>query len=358
MNNKTIKVIIGLLVVILIIWGIASNKKDTKVIKIGIVAPVTGGASSYGDTLVKGAQIAITDLANRKDLKNKYELVIEDDGTNPATAASAGSKMINIDKVAAIITTTSGTGNAVKTLAEKGKIIHVCDCTDVTIGNLPFNYTNLVLPVDEIKSWLTNAQKLGVKKMAIIHQVTPGFVPLISELEKQAPSFGISIVYKDSYDGTNRDFKTIVSKAKKNVVDIYYIGAFEPTLDILSKELINAGIKNFASTGLLNTSPSPEIYNGLWYTDTALADPAFADRFSALYPGTRFNARTAPYGYDIVNMLVQSIERGGDINQNFKDITEYDGKVGKVTKAADSSNFRSNTAIWTVKDGKFVMLPN
>ena len=92
----------------------------------------------------------------------------------------------------------------------------------------------------------------------------------------------------------------------------------------------------------------------LWYTDATLTDNDLKARFTATYPEIRFNPRTVPYGYDIFNMLVQSFEKGGDPYQNLQAITEYNGKVGIITKSADSRNFRSQASIWTVKDGEFI----
>jgi ABC-type branched-subunit amino acid transport system substrate-binding protein len=161
----------------------------------------------------------------------------------------------------------------------------------------------------------------------------------------------MKVVYRESFAGDTKDFKTIIAKAKLAKADIYLVETYPPALDILTKELINAGVKNISTMGLFTTSPNLNLYNGLWYTDSTLTDQNLMDRFVKAYPGMRFNARTVPYGYDILNMLVQSFEKGGDAFTNMKAITEYDGKVGKVTKTPDSQNFRSSASIWTMVDG-------
>ena len=354
MNKKIWWSLAAIVVIIIIIFIFRGNSGGTKqVIKIGVVAPVSGSYAAYGATLAKGVQMAAADLS-KQQTKYSYQVIVEDDTSNAATAASAASKLINIDKVKAIITTTSGSGNAVKSQAAAAGVIHVCDCTDVSIGNAPYNFTNLILPKDEARAWLTEAQRRGNTKIAILAQIHPGAKALIDALLPQVASTSLRIVSNESFDGNSRDFNTLVTKAKSSGADIYLIEGYPPSLDIISKELMNAGIKNISTMGLFTTSPNPAQYNGLWYTDATLTDPALKTRFETAYPDIRFNARTVPYGYDIFNMLVQSFEKDGDASSNLKSITEYDGKVGKVTKAADSSNFRSEAAIWTVQDGDFV----
>ncbi len=357
MNKRIISIVVVIVVVILAVWAFQNKGSSGKpVIKIGIVAPVTGNYAAYGSTLVKGVEMALSDIST--STKYQYQVIVEDDESTPAKSSNAANKLINIDGVKAIITTTSGSGNAVKPLAEKAGVINICDCNDVTIGNANYNFTNLLLPVDEMKLWLTEAKKRGAKNIVVLNQIHPGFIANLNAMLPQVDSFGMKIVYKDSFAGDNRDFKTIVAKAKQANADIYLVLAFPPSLDIISRELKNAGISNISTTASFTTSPTPELYNGLWFTDSTLTDFALKTRFDSLYPNIKFNARTVPYGYDIFNMLVQSFEKGGDVYANVNAITEYDGKVGKITKAADSHNFRSDASIWTMVDGKPVMVTN
>ena len=351
MNKKIISVVVLVVVVILGVWSLQNRTVGGKeTVKIGVVAPVTGAAAAYGTTLVKGIEMALADVSETST-KYTYQVVVEDDASTPAKSTTATQKLINVDGVKAIITVTSGSGNAVKPIAEKAGIVHICDCNDVTIGNVAYNFTNLILPPDEVKTWLDEAQKRGNKTIAILAQTHPGFTILVNNLLQQVEARGMSVVFNESFNADNRDFKTMVAKAKSKKPDIYLIGAFPPSLDIATKELKDNGIQNISTMGVFTTSPNPSLYNGLWFTDSTLTDLALKERFVKLYPDIRFNARTVPYGYDIFNMLVQSFEKGGDLFANVKAITEYNGKVGKVTKDLNSQNFRSSASIWTMVNG-------
>lgn len=351
MSKKIIYVLIAVVIIILGVYSLRDDNSGKKeVIKIGVVAPVSGSFAAYGSTLAKGVEMAAKDMSE-KNTKYTYEVIVEDDESTPAKSASAASKLINIDKVKAIITTTSGSGNAVKNQAEKAGVIHICDCSDATIGNAAYNFTNLMLPADEARKWVQEAKNRGNKTIALLTVTQAGAITLTNAILPEIESQGLKIVYKESFAPETRDFNTIVAKSKNSGADIFLVIAYPPALDILTKGLLSAGIKNISTTGLFTTSPSPEIYNGLWFTDATLTDIKLKERFSTLYPEIRFNARTVPYGYDIFNMLVQSFEQGGDAYANLKAITEYNGKVGKITKSTDSQNFRSEASIWTMVNG-------
>ena len=59
-----------------------------------------------------------------------------------------------------------------------------------------------------------------------------------------------------------------------------------------------------------------------------------------------------PYAYDSFRMLVEGFESGQDVLNYIRDMTEYRGTAGKITKQAGSGNFRSAPAVWVIRNGK------
>ncbi len=352
--NKRILTWIGvIIIVVLIIVGVRSKSSTpSQTIKIGVVAPMTGGAATYGVGLVKGIEMAKADL---KGTKNNYEFIVEDDGTNPANAASAAQKLVNIDKVQALVTVTSGTGNAVKPIAAANKIPHVCVCADARLSDNSINFINSVVPDDEMKVWVAYAAEQGVKKIAIIAQNHPGFNLITDTLKKQLASSGIEVVYEEHFEPTQKDFKTDIAKAGQKKPDLYFIGAYPPPVDILGQELKGLGVTNIAGVGTFAISATPEVFNDRWYSDATLTDQAFKDRFVKEYPELRFNVRVVPYGYDTFNMLVAANE-SGDIAKYLLDSTGYSGKSGNLTKTKGDGIFHAPASIWTIKNGQAVTI--
>jgi len=354
--NKTLTWVIVIVIVIVGGYYLFFNKKEPfdaaqgEPIKIGIIAPLTGPGAIFGNSLVKAIEMAQEDLGKTK---NKYEVIIEDDGTNPGQSASAAKKLIEIDKVKAIISATSGTGNAIKPLAAAGKVIQICiGCADLSIGDGTYNYTNAILPAEDAAFWADEAAKRGLKKVAILSQIHPGINVVVDEIKNQASLKGLSVVYEERFDGSVRDFKTIIAKAKISNPDTYFIISFPPSIDIIGQELRTLGVKQVSTIAGFAISANPEIFNDYWFVDAYIADPSFLKRFRERYPEIRLSPRTGPHSYDTFTMLVKGFESGKEISQYLTELTEYTGIVGETIKAIGSGNFSSKPAAWIMKNGR------
>ncbi len=351
-QKRTVWIIIVLLVIGIAYahWRQRSSVSSSDTIKIGILAPLTGPGAVFGNSLVNGVKLAQEDM---KNTKHRYELVIEDDGTNPAQSSSGAQKLINVDKVKALITVTSGTGSAAAPIADAGKVVHFCVCSAIKVGYGTYNFTNSLLPDDEAGGWVKEAQKHGVKKVAILSQIQPGIDAIVNALKPQAEAAGIKVVYAERFESNNRDFQTILSKAKQSNPDIYFVISFPPSLDILGQEIKNFDLgKPISTAAAFGLSATPALFEGYWYTDAALSDTPFQNRFEMAFPGVRFNVRAAPSGYDSYRLLVQGFESGNDIATYVQNLTEYDGETGHVTRAPGSNNFRAPPGLWIIKNGK------
>src|SRR5271155_5511511 len=75
-------------------------------IKIGTLTPLTGAGGSYGPSMVKAVK-AVVDEVNAAGgvLGRKIEIISEDDQTNPEAGVRAAHKLIDVDKVSAILGT-------------------------------------------------------------------------------------------------------------------------------------------------------------------------------------------------------------------------------------------------------------
>jgi len=346
-NNKTKYIwLLVLIVVVIIVAVIVTGKSADKKIKIGVVAPLKAGATIYGQNLVKGIELAKADFGLDGD---KYQIIVEDDEGNVAKSASAAQKLINVDGVKAIVSVTSGTGNTVQKIADQYGIAHICDCVDTSIATgTGFIYS--VLPPVESESWLKEAKIRGIKKAFLITQNQAGANLIREEVMKKASEYGINIVGDIKVEGTQRDFKTDVAKLKSTPADIYFAIVFPPTLDILAKEMKSQNILNYSSVGLMAITSDLSVFEGRWYTDNYLSDSDYINRFTKINPSLRFNARTAPHGYDIFNLIVKGNE-SGDIVKYLADLSQYNGKVGLAKKTTNQNIFSLPVGIWEVKQG-------
>jgi branched-chain amino acid transport system substrate-binding protein len=349
---------IALILVVIIMVGIAlaaSHRPKEKVIKIGIVAPLTGGAAVFGNSLVKGVEMALEDL---EGAKYKYELVIEDDATNPANSASAANKLIVIDKVTAIISVTSGTGAAVAPITATNKVLHICvACADKKTAFGDYSYISSVLPEDEAARWIKEAVACNPKTIGILTMNHPGVNAIADEIKRQAEANGVKVIYEERFEGSNRDFKTIVAKAKAANADMYYVQTLPPALDIIGKDIKDLRLKNVAGgAGTFTIGAELSLFEGKWYTEATMSDQGFKNRFAEKYPETRFNIRTAPFGYDVFNIIVEGIESEEGLVAYMKGLGKYNGVVGNLSKDPENNYLKAIPGIWKIEDGQTLLI--
>jgi branched-chain amino acid transport system substrate-binding protein len=354
--NKTTQIIIGIIVAIIVIVGIwygvsrksiAPTAKEP--IKIGVIGPLTGGGAAFGKSLVAAIEMAKEQLSTTR---YKYEIIVEDDKSNPTESANAAQKLINIDKIKALITITSGTGNAVAPLAELAKIPHICVCSDDAVSKgRRYSFNNLVFPEDEAKVLVSELNKRNLRKVAIISMQHPGINKIVDEIIKEANNTGVKIVFEERFVKGTTDFKAIFLKAKSKSPDIYVIQSFPPELEMIGQAYRELGIKEPLTTNAaFAISAKPELFEGFWYVDASLKDEKFKKEFAEKYPDIRFNPRSAPYGYDSFNILVTAFENNKENPLEYLDnLKEYYGKVGKLVKIGN--RFKSEAQVWVIKNG-------
>ena len=73
-------------------------------IRIGVLAPLTGGGGPYGVDIVKASKLAADQINAAGGVLGgrKIELFVEDDETSATAAVKAARKLLDIDKVVAI----------------------------------------------------------------------------------------------------------------------------------------------------------------------------------------------------------------------------------------------------------------
>ena len=322
-------------------------------VRIGVIVPTQGPYAMLGGSFVKAVQMAREDL---KDTKYRYELVIRDSGPDPARARDVIRQVVSVDRVDAIVGGISLIGQVTKPFATQARIPHLCVCTVSWIGDGGYNFTNIPSPEAEGVLWAQEARRRGIKTVALLTQDYPSINNHVTALKIEAAQAGLAIADEQRFEGSVTDFRSIIGRAERAQPDVYYVEALEPGLDVLGQQLSDAGIRNVSAVVAPSLSNRPELFEGAWYTDSNLRDIAFKGRFEAKYPETRFATHMMPYAYDSVNMIVRAFESGQNPAVYLRTLRSYEGTAGTLTKAAGSGNFASRPAVWTIANGKPVLL--
>ena len=349
----------GTLAVLAVVAAFAVADRDefrappNGVVTIGVIAPTTGPYAILGNSFVKAVEMAQSDL---RGTKYRYVLKIADSGPDPAKARDIVRSVIERDKVDAVIGAVSLIGQVTKPFATKARIPHLCVCTVTPIGDGAYNFTNIPSPEAEAVRWVAEAQRRGVRRIAVITQDYPSINNHVKAMKAEAKRRGLTITEESRFADSISDFRSIIKRAEDSRPDIYYVEALEPELDILGQQLVDANVRNIASVVAPSLSERPQLFEGAWYTDSDLADMTFKRRFEAKYPGTQFATHMMPYAYDSFNLIVRAYEQGVNPAVYIRGVTSYVGVAGTVTKARGSGNFQSAPAVWAIRDGTPVLL--
>ena len=251
-------------------------------IRLGTLNPLTGSGGSYGPSMRKAMEWVAQEVNAAGGVNGRQvQLFSEDDQTNPEAAVRAARKLIDIDKVAAVMGTwASAVTTAVAPLCWESKTFLTTVSGSDTITQLPHNgylirtQPNTHLQIGKLGEFLLS---LRVKRVFTLAAQTPFAVPSQKRLQEILPRGGAETVGSVIYDKDKTTFRSEVDQALRAKPDMIYLNGYTPDCTILMKELFKAGYtgakvaQGYAvNTKLLGQLPA-EVTDG---TYTATPSPA------------------------------------------------------------------------------------
>jgi branched-chain amino acid transport system substrate-binding protein len=358
--KKYLGIILAIIVVIvgILIFSQKETKSQTsekQTVKIGLSLPLSGGVAFLGEPAKKAAELALKDAGKTK---YNYELVFEDDQFSPKIAASTASKLINVDKVLAIIEFGSGTGNAINSIAEKGQTVEFALASDPTVAKGVYNYVHWTPPFKEGQLLAQELIQRGYKKVSIIDTNHPGPLAVTDAVKEFVKGSGVEIV---SYDLTNigeKDFKTIITKIKKANPDIVILEMFSPEIEIAARQMKELGVNiPVTSVETFEWSSNPELFEGSWFVSDSIV-PNFTAKFKSAY-GTDPQAGSS-YVYDLVSLLIKLQEKSDtviapkDLPAAITQMGDWNSPVFGQVKIDSEGFFITEPSVKMIKDGKVI----
>src|SRR5687767_5553153 len=123
MKKNSLLLIVVLAVCVVLTALLLPKQRAAGPVKIGVLMPLTGPVAESGNKCLLGVQLAAAEF-NQKHPKHPVSLVVEDSKAQPATGLSAVEKLVNVDKVPAIIgDLTSSVSMSVAPVTERAGVI-------------------------------------------------------------------------------------------------------------------------------------------------------------------------------------------------------------------------------------------
>jgi branched-chain amino acid transport system substrate-binding protein len=215
---KSIKKIGLKLIALVFISSITLQASDT--IKIGALVAATGPASFLGDPELKTLTHYVKKInANGGVNGKKLELVHYDTGANPKKAVTFVKRLINQDKVVAIIgPSTTGETMAILKFVKKAKIPLMSMAGAVAIIKPVKKYVFKIVATDRMacQKVMEDLNKRKLTNLALISGSGGFGKSMRKQCKDVAPDYGIKIVADETYGKKDSDMTSQLLKIKSN----------------------------------------------------------------------------------------------------------------------------------------------
>ncbi|MBX7144328.1 MAG: ABC transporter substrate-binding protein [Oligoflexia bacterium] len=277
-----------------------SSPSQAETTKIGVIVPLSGSLAQMGESLRDG----FTFWKERHKTSN-LEFLFEDDQFQPKLSATAAQKLISIDKVQALVTFTSGPGMAVAPLAEKYQIVHFCLTVDSRLAKGKYNFVHLFQSRDAARRLLQKFKEEGITKVGIMRFIEDAAQLSASELSRQAPEYGIKVLFDDAFPAGTTDFRSRIVQNSTKGAEAVMIIALPPELELLARQMRELRFApKLTSIEIFSISAEPKLFDGLWFAQPAFPAQEYVAKFRE-----RFKApvRWGHYADNIATLLEAAV---------------------------------------------------
>ena len=225
----------------LAVGGVTAQAADT--VKIGLMAPLTGSWASEGQGMKKIVEL-LAEQQNAKGgvLGKQIEVVTEDDGGDPRTASLAAQRLTTRGVVGVVGTYGSSVTEASQAIYDEVKLPQIANgSTAIRLTEKGFKHFFRTAPRDDEQGRMAarTIDKLGFKKVAILHDNTSYAKGLADEANALLKGQGAEVVFFDALTPGERDYTAILTKLKGADPDVVLFTGYYPEAGLLLRQKKN-----------------------------------------------------------------------------------------------------------------------
>ena len=345
-----------------------------KVVKIGLVMPLTGDVKTFGESSRNGFMMAL-EQANFKAGDYKIEYFIADDRNDATEAVNVTEKLISQDKVNAIVgPLTSKATIPASEVANAKKVVLISNTATnpkVTVDNgvrKPYIFRACFIdPFQGFVGAKFAIENLKAKTAAVMYDQGNDYTKgLAEEFKKNFEAMGGKIEAFEAYAQADVDFSAVLTNIAKKNVDVLYLPDYYQKVSLIGKQARDKGIKAAFLGG--DGWDSPELdfkaMEGGYFTnhyhpgDTRPEVKKWVSEYKAKY-GSEPDA-LATLAYDATNLLLNAIRTANSndpekIREAMKATKNFPSVSGTTTFDENGNSVKA-AAILQVKDGKQVFV--
>lgn len=303
----------------------SGSSGNDKVIKIGVILPLSGANALTGQDNFKGIELALKKYTDAGKLPAKIELIKMDDRSTPSEGVAAAQKLVNNEKVSAILGPfNTPVALAVKDVTSKAGVpmLTTGSAADVlTEKDTKYVFRAHMYNALQSKQFAKYIGKdVGIKKVAFLFENTDWGKGLDTSMTKLLEGYGSTVLLHEGFNPGTVDFMAPLTKMQKANPDGIVVIAMTTEAAIIAKQARDLGISGEKIIGLggWDDKNMPKLATGAeegirfiqWFSpEKRPAAKEFNDAYQAAYgvPASSFGAQ----GYTPAIVLFDAIIRAG-----------------------------------------------
>jgi len=353
-------VIVALAGVLFAVQGGQGGQSATSTVKVGVLAPLSGDASAYGESFQKAVAFAKKDLG-----ADDIEIIYEDSKCSGKAAVNAANKLINVDNVDVILGEMCSSATlAVAPVANKNNVPIISPASTSPDLSDAGEYTFRTVPSDR-KQGEFGAQLVyndGHRRLAILHSQEDYGIGFRDVLQEEFPALGGEVVATQSFaKNAATDLRTQLSKIKQANPDaVYVISNAVDALPVALQQIDEMGIEApvYGSEGFKSQkviSEAGESADGLIITSVSSGTDEFMNSYEQANgeePGI-----FAAQSYDAFRAVHEAVQAGATDGESIatalREDVSFSGASGQIA-FNEQGDVSGNYEVVVVENGEFV----
>jgi branched-chain amino acid transport system substrate-binding protein len=349
----------------------AKSAADAPDIVVGEFGSLTGTTATFGIATKNGIEMAVDEVNKAGGLLGKpVRMIVEDDQGKPEEAQTVVTKLINKDRVIAVLgeVASSRTMAAAPVAQQNGIPLISPSSTNPKVTETG-DYIFRVCFIDPFQGFVMAkfaANTLKVKNVAILRDIKNDYsVGLADVFAENFKKMGGNIVANESYSEGDTDFSAQLTSIKSKNPQAVFLPGYYTEVGLVVRQAKSLGLTVPFMGG--DGWDSPKLIeiggaalNGSYYSNHfSVADPSpmiqkFVNDYKMRYGATP--DALAGLGFDAASILFDAIKRanstdGSKIRDAIAQTKDFPGITGKITLDKDRNAVKP-AVVLQVKDGK------
>ena len=350
-GTRLIKCILASILTTVMLAGCGADD-DSDRIRIGVIAPLTGGAAVFGESSSQGTILAFEEINESGGvLGRQLEWFVFDDMHNVVESVNAYNRLVHDNNVVAIVGPvtsgpTSAVGNANAASNDRIPMITPTATAEEVTTHGDFIFRACFLDAQQAYTMAYFARNhLGATTAAILYDSAMDYSTGLAEnFRATFEALGGSVIAYEAYITNDVDFRAQLTSIRALDPDVLFLPDYFNTIALMAAQINELGITatllgGDGWEGVFTVLDDPNFLNGAFYSSHfAFDDPSplvqdFIRNYTEAYgiPPNSF----AALGYDAAKIMAEAIEAAGStereaIIEALRNI-DFRGVTGDIT---------------------------